>query len=192
MERTIALFLLFIGLFASIPAKAEARRVQPVEVEMKLGVTMPVGSFYGAERQPSPSLELLEIRYNEKNTPWDFGLMLDFSVADWAHGPIYKEYTRPSQRNRTLALAFVSDYNFKQGHKVNPFAGIGVGVGINDWVGEEYRSTGGPTLVCTPRIGVELLYHIRLATQLNLSRKGYHNAAFTIGFVIGGRPKKQK
>lgn len=43
-----------------------------------------------------------------------------------------------------------------------------------------------------PRAGVELFYHIRLTAHCMIVRHGFHTAALTIGFVIGGRPKKKE
>ncbi len=191
MKRIIASVLLIGVVVLSGIAQTAPRRVQPVEFEMKLGATMPIGSFYGAKPQPSVSLGLLEFRYNESGTPWDFGMMLDFSIAGWNYEHLMNDDYTWLQNNRTLAFALVSDYNFRQGYKVNPYVGIAAGVGINDHVYSTYVPSGGWSLICAPRVGVELLYHIRLATQLNFSRKGHHNAALTLGFVLGGRPKKK-
>ena len=63
-------------------------------------------------------------------------------------------------------------------------------VAFNDVVGDKYFPSEGTSMLFAPRVGVELLYHIRLMAQFNISRKGYNNFSLTIGFVLGGRPKK--
>ena len=45
-------------------------------------------------------------------------------------------------------------------------------------------------MLFAPRVGVEFIHHIRLTGQFNISRKGYNNFSLSIGFVLGGRPKK--
>lgn len=89
-----------------------------------------------------------------------------------------------------MALALTGDYNFRQGTKINPFVGAAWGVAFNDVVGDKYFPSEGTSMLFAPRVGVELLYHIRLMAQFNISRKGYNNFSLTIGFVLGGRPKK--
>mgnify|MGYP000761111573 CR=1 FL=1 len=101
-------------------------------------------------------------------------------------------YWEEWQNNRTLSIAATGGYNFRQGRKINPFAGIALGVACNDVVGDKLYPVKGTSMLICPRVGVEFLYHIRLMTELNISRKGFNNAAISIGFVLGGRPKHKK
>lgn len=79
-----------------------------------------------------------------------------------------------------------SHYNLRQGRKVNPYFGLGAGVA---WWSPSYSKAG---FAIEPRVGVEFLYHIRLSIECQISRKYYNAVGLTLGFVIGGRPKKAK
>lgn len=118
--------------------------------------------------------------------------MIDLSTARRGYEHLYNDGYDRWQNNRTLALALTGDYNFLQGKKVNPFIGTAIGVAFNDVVGDKCFPTKGTSMLFSPRVGVEFFHHFRLATQFNLSRKGYNNLSVTLGFVIGGRPKKQE
>lgn len=47
----------------------------------------------------------------------------------------------------------------------------------------------GASLAFIPKIGVELWHFLRVNTHLQLSRKGFHTYGFSLGFVLGGRPR---
>lgn len=118
--------------------------------------------------------------------------MLDLSTARRGYEHLFNDGYDRWQSNRTLAIAAVGDYNFKQGTKINPFVGTAIGVAFNDVVGDEYFPSKGTSMLFAPRIGVELLYHFRISAQFNICKKGYNNVSVNIGFVLGGRPKKTK
>jgi len=187
MKRT--LFFLFITVLSAFGSKADSTVVQMMEGEIRAGLTTPVGGYHTGKAQVSGTLGI-ECRYNFKGTPWDCGVMLDLSTARRDYEHLYQDGFDRWQSNRTLALALTGDYNFGQGARINPFAGIALGAGFNDVVGDEYFPTSGTSLYFAPRIGVEFIHHIRLAAQLNICRKGYNNLSLTLGFVLGGRPKK--
>lgn len=163
--------------------------VQMLEGEVRAGFTTPLGGYHTGKSQISASLGL-EGRYNFKGTPWDCGLMLDLSTAYRGYNHLYEEGNDRWQSNRTLALALTGDYNFRQGKKVNPFIGTGIGVAFNDVVGDKYFPSKGTSMYFAPRAGVELFYHLRISAQFNLCRKGYNNMSVNLSFVLGGRPKK--
>lgn len=189
MKTRIAVFL-FVA-FNAIAAYSQCNHnlVQRFEGEVRAGFTTPLGDYHSGQSQISMSLGL-EGRYNFKGTPWDCGLTLDLSTArrDYAH--LYNDGYDRWQNNRTLALALTGDYNFRQGTKVNPFIGTGIGVAFNDVVGDEYFPTNGTSVFFSPRVGVELFYHLRISAQCNLCRKGYNNLSIGLSLIIGGRPKK--
>ncbi len=162
--------------------------VQRMEGELRAGLTTPLGGYHTGKSQVSGALGI-EGRYNFKGSPWDCGLMLDLSTARRGFEHLYNDGYDRWQSNRTLALAAVGDYNFCHGAKINPFVGAALGVAFNDVVGDKYFPTSGTSMLFAPRVGVELIYHIRLMAQFNLCRKGYNNVSFTLGLVIGGRPK---
>lgn len=188
MFKTLKILLAFVAL-SSIMAQAKAPIVQMMEVELRGGLTTPLGAYHTGKAQVSGTFGI-EGRYNFKGTPWDCGLMLDLSTARRAFEHLYNDGYDRWQNNRTLALAATGEYNFMQGTKINPFAGAAMGVAFNDVVGDKCFPIKGRSMIFAPRIGVEFVYHIRLMAQFNICRKGYNNFSLTLGFVLGGRPKK--
>lgn len=170
--------------------QSEHNIVQKMEGEVRAGLTIPVGGYHTGKSQIGASLGL-EGRYNFKGTPWDCGLMLDLSTARRGYEHLYNDGYDRWQSNRTLALALTGDYNFRQGTKFNSFIGTAIGVAYNDVVGDKYFPSTGMSMMFAPRVGVELLYHFRIAAQLNLCKKGFSNLSLSLGLTIGGRPQKR-
>ena len=187
MKRIILFASFIVCFFLNVGAKTPI--VQMMEGEVRIGMTTPLGGYHDGKAKLSASLGI-EGRYNFRGTPWDCGLMLDLSTARRDYEHLFNDGGDRWQSNRTLALALTGDYNFRQGTKINPFVGAAWGVAFNDVVGDKYFPSEGTSMLFAPRVGVELLYHIRLMAQFNISRKGYNNFSLTIGFVLGGRPKK--
>ena len=163
------------------------------EFEIRGGLTMPLGGYHGGDNDVGLSLGL-ELRYNTEEQPWDCGAFLQLDAASRN----FYSQNHPGyvgvQTNRIWAYGITGDYNFKQGYRVNPFVGMGVGIASLDQEGDsKYKNiTSTETFVFMPRAGVELFHHIRLTAHCMIVRRGFHTAALTIGFVIGGRPKKKE
>ena len=186
--KRIALALVCLFCIASAYA-VEPRLVRMFEFEVRGGLTMPLGGYRGGDNDVGISLGL-ELRYNTEEQPWDCGVFLQLDAAS-------RNFYRPNgsvgvQTNRTWAYGITGDYNFRQGYRVNPFVGIGIGAASLDQEGDSnYKYiTSNETFVLMPRAGIELFHHIRLTAHCMIVRRGFHTAALTIGFVIGGRPKK--
>lgn len=190
--KKVILFLLF-AVVNSVAAYSQEniKVVQKIEVEARAGLTVPLGDYHTGKSQIGASLAL-EGRYNFKGTKWDCGLMLDLSTARRGYEHLYNDGYDRWQSNRTLAIALTGDYNFRQGTKINPFIGTAIGVAFNDVVGDKYFPSKGTSMLFSPRVGVEFLYHIRVAAQFNICRKGYNNFCLSLGLTLGGRPKKQE
>lgn len=188
MLKTIKILLVSIAA-STLLTHAQTPVVQMMEGEVRAGLTTPLGSYHTGQAQISGTLGL-EGRYNFKGTPWDCGLMLDLSTARRGYEHLYHDGYDRWQSNRTLALAATGEYNLRQGTKINPFVGAALGVAFNDVVGDKYFPTKGTSMLFAPRVGVEIIYHIRIMAQFNISRKGYNNFSLTLGFILGGRPKK--
>lgn len=190
--KKVILFLLF-AVASSVTAYSQGnpKIVQKMEVEARAGLTTPLGDYHTGKPQISASLGL-EGRYNFKGTPWDCGIMLDLSTARRGYEHLYNDGYDRWQSNRTLALALTGDYNFRQGTKINPFIGTAIGVAFNDVVGDKYFPSKGTSMLFSPRVGVELFYHLRISAQFNICRKGYNNFSLALGLTLGGRPKKQE
>lgn len=168
---------------------AEIRKVQMLEGEARMGISSPVGGYHGGKGEISMSLGL-EGRYNLSHSPWDCGLILELSTANRSFENLFHDGYKHLQNNRTLGFTAIVDYNLKQGSMFNPYAGLGLGIANCDVVGGRYFKSSGSAALLAPRIGVELLYHIRISAQLNLTRSGYNNVCINLGLVLGGRPKK--
>ena len=175
-------------LYGHVSGYGKSLKVQLLEGEIRAGYTLPVGSYHSGKPEISMCLGL-EGRYNIPRTAWDGGVMLELSSARRKY--CFQEDKRSNiwQGNRTLAFALTGAYNLRQGHKMNPFVGIGVGVGVHDIVGDDVFPSHGASGFFSPRIGIEMFHHIRFSLATNLSRKGYNNLALSIGIVLGGRRK---
>ncbi len=188
MRKAIRIIFLVLSAF-TLHVQAQTPDIQMLEGEIRAGLTTPLGGYHSGKGEISGAIGL-EGRYNFSDMPWDCGIMLELTTARRSFGHLYGDGYDRWQTNRTLALAATGDYNFRQGTKINPFAGIALGVASNDVVGDKYYPSKGTSLLFAPRLGVEFLYHIRLMAQLNICRKGYNNFSLTLGFVLGGRPKR--
>lgn len=170
---------------------AQIYPVRHFEGEFYAGATLPFGGVDGTKAHMGPAMGL-ELRYNFAQKPFDLGLLIDITTA--VHQQSAGTYTL-TQSNRTCTLGLVCDWNFAQGRKVNPYAGLGVGVGfhnvLNDWIDPYGDQTATfPTLI--PRIGVELFSHLRVGLSSHITARGYDNVQLSIGLVLGGRPKKSR
>lgn len=190
LMRRIALILTCIFCIVSTYA-IEPRLVQKFEFEARGGFTIPLGGYHGGNQYGSMTLGL-ELRYNTEELPWDCGVFLQLDGASRHYDIPERPDGYRLQTNRTLAYGITGDYNFRQGYRVNPFVGIGIGCGSYDQVGNSlYQNvTPATTFVFMPRAGVELFHHLRLTAHCMIVRRGFHTAAIAIGVVIGGRPKK--
>lgn len=184
----ILLALIFFSSIAVTPVYARHNEVQLFEGEIRGGITSPLEEYHNGKARISGSFGI-EGRFNFKNQPWDCGISLDFSTARRSYERFSEDGHWLWQNNRTLAISALSDYNFRQGNKINPFIGATFGVAINDVVGDNVFPSSGISVIFAPRVGVELIHHFRVMAQFNLCRKGYNNFSFTLGFVFGGRPK---
>lgn len=184
-----SLFMAAMAVFALSPLRAQTNSVRPIEFEMHVGATTPIGGMHDTDKKVGPALGV-EMRYNFKNSPFDVGFAIDLTTARYGWKP--DEYDR-SQSNRTAFLGFTGDYNFRQGGKVNPFVGMGLGIGIHDALVDVIEETNDQTTsfpTISPRVGVELWRHLRLTLVANITCKYYNNVGINVGYVIGGGQKK--
>jgi len=179
-------FALIISFTAILSAKAaEPLRVQNFEggiglLRNSISLGAPSGLEAGGTALPL-LLASAEVRLNLPNTPWDIGVC--YSYIDAA----YIDDDCPGfHGNESFMFGVCSHYNLRQGRKVNPYFGLGAGVALWD------PFDGKAGFAIEPRVGVEFLYHIRLSLECQISRKYYNAVGLTLGFVIGGRPKKPK
>ena len=165
----------------------EVQRVQPFEVELGGGMTVPIDDRYsGADRLIGPTFDL-EMRYNFSGTPWACGMFVAMDWASWNQdSQIYNPY---SHHNRTLRIGFLGEYNLRQGKRVNPFASMGIGVGFSDNIGDTATDPSRTLPVFVPKVGVEFYRWLRVNAFFQISQKGYNVFGLTVGFTLGGRPR---
>lgn len=181
--------IIIISVYVMSVLTGHAIEVQPIEAEISAGITCPAGNFHHSKKLLGANLGV-ELRFNLPASAWDCGLALNVTTAVYEFKEVWQDYIRKfEQSNRSINILFVGDYNFRQGKKVNPYAGAGIGVSfyepVNNW--QVYIS--GTTLGFQPRVGVELFRHVRIGLFSHLSRKGCNNIGLSLGVVIGGRPK---
>lgn len=187
--------LLIIALFAVLSISAtEPKDVSLIEVELKGGTNVPFSSYHGGSHA---GLVLgLDFRYNLKNLPFDVGASF---ISNWTRGEgsnvlILDDEVIPYDyysTNRAIGGIITAGYNLKRGYKVNPYAGLGVGVANTKIVDAPFESSA-TKAVFVPKIGVELLYNFRLEISTVVTRNHFNSLNFTLGLVFGGRPQKVK
>lgn len=183
------LFLVTMVVVTMLPLRAqEWHTVSKFEFEMWGGVGVPLGGYHGGDNKTGASVGLC-LRYNFSEIPVDCGVYVSLNSARRD----FKRYAGDGayyQNNRTGSFGIEGNYNFRQGLKVNPYAGLCLGVGLNDVVGDRHVLSSGTSLSIMPRLGVELFHHLRIGAYCQLSRHGYNNAGLMIGIVVGGRPRR--
>ena len=180
------IFVILTALCCSMVCSAQATRVSKFEGGFYVGATSPIGSFHNADPKIGPMMGV-DFRYNFENTPWDCGAYLEIGTGKW---DFYKNGSDYYQNNRTTVFGLSSHYNFRQGTLVNPYAGLGLGIALNDVVGQRLYPSKHYSLAVSPRIGVELLRHIRVGCQAEITRQGFLAVALTVGVAFGGGKKK--
>lgn len=181
MKRIALLIIALVGFVCS-----EAQVVQSYEFELSAGFSGPLGGYRNGTPKSGAAIGL-SLRHNIEYTPWDCGVFLNL---DCAQRDFLKDGSAYYQNNRTLSIGVSGSYNFRQGSKINPFAGLGIGVAFNDVVDNRLYPTEGKSCAFIPKIGVEFMRFIRLNAYTQISRKGYNTYGISIGIVIGGLPKK--
>lgn len=115
-------------------------RVWPFEAEIFYGLG--TGFKYHGVWADGATTWGLELRGNIKNTEWDVGAFLRFDGTGYDFknkmppiNPDIADLYTTDQSNSTFTIGVVSDYNFRQEHRLNPFAGLGIGYTVYSTVG---------------------------------------------------------
>ncbi|MDR0765910.1 MAG: porin family protein, partial [Odoribacteraceae bacterium] len=130
----------------------------------------------GTGVESGPTL-FVEGRYNVLPLPVNVGLHVDISTFRRIRED--NDYEKP----RSLKFVIAGDYNLRRGKLVNPFAGIGVGIALDE---QDFdRTLPSRTGAClVPRAGVRLLGHIVLALDYEISRVSHNHFDFKMGFCF--------
>lgn len=161
------------------------KAVQHYEGGAFIGVNIPMNTNSDYDSRSSFDVGA-EFRVNLKSSPFDLGGVLMIRDMEYRHFSPKYEY---SSRG-VIGLAVCGNFNLRQGYKVNPFIGAGAGVAYN---GKNDRPSvyEGASALLLFRAGVELWYHLRVTADMCFTVRGYSCAGITVGFSLGGRPKKQ-
>lgn len=173
--------------FSSITAWAGG--VKHVGGSVNVGVDFPLDQSYHNGDNKMSVMASLDVRVYLKSLPIDVGGYLSF----WAVGRRFPEpgynpddpgnlpsVVNFNQSNNSFTIGALSHWYFRPDRKVNPFAGLGVGVSVYNTPHDFYPSEG-CTVSFSPRVGVELWKHLRIGIQTQLMRRGYNSMALTIG-----------
>lgn len=174
-----------IAINAARVVAAEPVDVQPVEGEIRIGLSTPIRQRWSYENTPGIDGGY-ELRCNLQKVPVAIGLMVDSyspcRVRDNDHLRFYGG----------LLFGATGEYNFFRGKAVNPFVGAGIGLGLLSETNFEDKSNPQVRPFLRPKIGIEFFHHIRLNLSLTLTTPNAIGWSFSIAGVIGGRPRKKK
>lgn len=194
----VALALLMLAPAAEAKFLEKPEPVRPFEAELLLGFGT-AAKFHGGNFVLGYSFGL-EMRGNIKETPWDMGGYLRYDAIYYDYSG-YMATSNPYMGHygldrlySSLTIGAVSHYNFRQGRKVNPFVGLGVGVSLYSKEGHDFISpfrTDGCTVSFIPKFGVELASWVRFTAYGVIIRKRYNMAGISIGLTIGGWRKNR-
>jgi len=185
---TIKKLILLILLANSTAVFGQKHIVGKMEFELFGGISSPVESYHGADPKIA-QMAGVAYRYNIPNTNWDVGATFQMEIPSYDF--LHDGNRNTFQKNRTITLQATCNYNFKQGKKINPFVGIGVGWANNEVIPSyKYVYTKGNTIGIVPKVGVEFLSCVRLTGYAQISRRGYNSIGASLGITVGGYRKK--
>lgn len=171
-------------LFALLPMCGFAQQQEPefevqrIEWSMNFGASLFKDKFFDVLAPRDGYVLDTELRYNFLQVPVDVGLMLNYDMRimdDYA-------YDRVDWYDSNTFMA-VSDYNFRRGHGVSCFAGLGVGV-------TSYYRWDAHKFTIMPRVGVEFFNFLRVTAAYQVGMGSKQNLNITLGLVIGGYRKR--
>lgn len=176
---TMKIIIMFLVLIPVIAFSQET--VTPFEFEVAIGPNWGIQKQKGEDVRTGLNV-FMEMRYNYKAC-FDFGMQLFVGAYERLNNNDNSETIY-----RNVIIQPVADYNFRQGKKVNPFVGLGIGLAAididNDRVVEK-------SYCVNPRIGAEFFHHVRVTFEYRLLRTDYSFWGCSIGIVFGGGNKKQ-
>lgn len=189
MKRiTVMLLAAVLGVLCTAAQDCE---VQPVEGGIYAGTTSPLGGYRGGSGNAYVTMGL-SVSYNLPDTPIDCGVFMQLDNVERKFSTTLPDgscQSEGTQNNRTLSIGLIGHYNFRQCKAVNPFAGLGIGVGFNDVVRSVHYSKG-TSAVIMPQVGVEFWHLLRLTGYATICRQGYNCVGLTLGLSFGGRPRR--
>ena len=165
-------YILLILFMSGNVCFGQEQKHRKVDIELGAGITFGAVKYSGYSSGIGPSMKL-EGRYNFENKPIDVGLQ----IARW--GIIRND--DPSNKdiitNDVNSFLLVGDYQFQKGKRVNPYAGLGVGIIGSDWSSSIYTCV-------APRIGVRFFNHLNLHLDYKIANRADRHASLCLGFYF--------
>lgn len=175
------------------PSQFEVAERKVSQFEGEIGGGIPFGADkLNFDKNKLGATLYVEARYNMQRVPLDVGVQVGGTI-------FHRESVNAGQlKFKTWNVMAVTDYNLRRHKKISFFAGIGLGYASLDhsapitfddlqpnWGG---FSTGTKTgsFCFMPRIGVELLHHLRVTFDYKLQEKANRHFGLTLGVVFGG------
>ncbi len=151
MKKWMLIALIFSILSPVLSGQTKPRKINRIALQVDGGANFGWKIQSTDDDNISPGFTFgAELRYNLRRIPLDFGIRYTnsyFMISDGECGLGYL----------TMSFLAIGDYNLSQGRLVNPFVGVGAGLGWGIY-------SGGYSCFClAPRVGVRLLRHISLA-----------------------------
>ncbi|MDR0765911.1 MAG: porin family protein [Odoribacteraceae bacterium] len=167
---------LVIALPVLAGAQEQKREVLRINIELGGGVSFWQNKDGGNAVEPGVTL-FFEGRYNVDTLPVNVGLHVDISAFNRTRedGDV--------ERPRSLKFVIAGDYNLRRGKRVNPFAGIGIGIASDE---RDFEANTPPrTGVClVPRAGVRLFRHVSVTLDYEISRVSHNHFDFKVGLYF--------
>lgn len=186
--RLARLYCLAAAFAAAAAGHAQGREVGKIEGGARVGLTVPLGGYHGGRAAAGMGVGI-ELRRNVRRSAFDYGVLLNITSAVRHFGAKGRDGVL-TQNNRSADVVALGGYNFRQGRRLNPYVGFGVGASFNDVVGDRVHGpSGGRSVVFVPRAGIELFSHLRFGLDIQINRRGYNNAEAYVAVVLGGRPE---
>ena len=188
LSRFRYLVLFCISLFMSVPFVCAQEPVQtqelvPVgvsEFELYLGVGSPIGTKEGYTNEFGVYF-CFDARFNLRNAPVALGAQIGFIGASRTDND---DLCSCMNDGPFMFLGGTVEYDFNRGEKSSFFIGTGVGI---------HTSSAG---YLRPKIGGEFFNRLRVSAYSNIvlstSGDGFTSWGISVGYVFGGRPKKNK
>lgn len=159
--------------------KAGNDRPKAIEVEISAGFALAPEAKAGMH-------VMAEARWNLPGCRFDIGLQA-------ANGGIFFKERQEDVRFNLITSIF-ADYNFKTSGKLTPFAGLGAGYFMAESAILLQDSPSSATIhgpAITPRIGIELLHHLRITAHYRLTLKqDMSHWGISLGWSFGGGPRR--
>ena len=129
-----------------------------------------------------------EMRFNLRNLPLDAGFRLEFTQYEMRYEGDIEDYNFGP-----LSLMGVANYSFRRGCKINPYAGLGIGIfgnfalgGCDDCFEMTKNDVDGVGFAFAPQVGVKFLDRINLSVGYTFTSeaKSWQHATLRLGYYF--------